>query len=131
MKIWALLWSESCILIGIMRNLDLLLNDGNLDPFTFWKAVHFENVGHFFVFPFLYLYLDLILQWIFWKLQRHTVTSNSYETITLLGSIKEWLACMFMIMQGKVEKLISNSLFVVKTKPFLKNVCSSKAKILT
>lgn len=33
-----------------MRNLSLLLSDGNLDPFSFWKAFLFENAGHFVVF---------------------------------------------------------------------------------
>lgn len=99
MKIRALLWSEISILTGIMRNLGLLLKDRTLDPFTFrklyllktWEISYLKKkkkgsvCGLNFAMDFL-------------KTQQCKSTSNSCETIILLGSIKECLACIFMIM---------------------------------
>lgn len=62
-----------------MRNFDLILNDGNLDPLTFWKAVHFENVGHFCSSMFVSI-SGLNFTLVLLKTLQHKIANNSYQT---------------------------------------------------
>lgn len=59
-----------------MRNLVLILKDRALDPFTFRKAVLFENVGDF-LFKEKGSVCGLNFAINFFKAQQHKITSNS------------------------------------------------------
>lgn len=69
-----------------MRNLGLLLKDRTLDPFTFRKAVPFENVRDFLFKKKKGSVCGLILQWIFLK------RSNVKVLVTLVRLSFYWVA---------------------------------------